>query len=108
DSATGRAGARRPGTGTAAGAQEENDAAPRNVRFAAPASGDRLQQVGRGVLGADLVPGLDDLSLLVYEEGRPEDAHVLAAVHGLLGPDVVRLGDRVVLVGEQREAERVL
>src|SRR3954454_14091136 len=78
------------------------------VIVSSPMSGHRLQEVRRGVLRRDLVPGLRDLSLLVDEERGAQDAHVLAAVHRLLGPHVERLGHRVVLIREQREAERVL
>ena len=67
-----------------------------------------LLQLDRRVLRADLVPGLLDLALLVDEEGGADDAHVLAAVVDLLAPHAVLLGDGVIGVGEQGEAERVL
>ena len=69
---------------------------------------DRRQQVLRRVGRADLVPGLGHLALLVDQERRPLDAHVLAAVHALLLPHPERLGDGVVGIGEQREPESVL
>ena len=47
-----------------------------------------------------------DLAVLVDQERRAHDAHVLLAVHALLAPHAVRLGDGVVLVGQQREPER--
>src|SRR6266851_7809632 len=66
------------------------------------------QEVRRGVLGRDLVPGLGDLGLGVYQEGRADDPHVLPAVHAALPPYSVGLGHCVVLVGEQGEPEAVL
>ena len=48
-----------------------------------------------------------DLALGVDDEGGAQHAHVLLAVHRLLAPGAVLLGDRVVGVGEQGEAEVV-
>src|SRR5438034_7971810 len=68
----------------------------------------RRDKASRGVLRGDAVPRLGDPALLVDEERRALDAHVLAAVHRLLRPHAVGLGHRVILVGQQREAEAVL
>src|SRR5262249_50983539 len=61
-----------------------------------------------GVLGAHLREHAEELALLVDDERGADDAHVLLAVERLLTPRVPRLRDRVVLVSEEREAERVL
>ena len=53
-----------------------------------------------------LLDHVRDLALGVDDEGRALDAHVLLAVHGLLDPGAVEVGDRVVGVGEQGEVER--
>src|SRR5205807_4484087 len=66
-------------------------------------SAEGSEQLGGRVLGADLVPGLFDLALLVDQEGRPDDAHVRAAVVLLLAPYAICLGHGVVFVCEQRE-----
>src|SRR3546814_21114361 len=69
---------------------------------------ERLQELLRRVLRADLGPGLDDLAVLVDQERRADDAQVLPAVYRLLAPGAVLLGHGVVGVGEEGEAERVL
>ena len=61
-----------------------------------------------GVLRAHLGEDAGELALLVDDERGADDAHVLLAVERLLAPRVPRLRDRVIGVGEQREAERVL
>jgi len=66
------------------------------------------EQLLRGVLRADLVPDLGEGAVGADEEGRADDPQVLLAVHGLLPPDAVGVGDAVVGVGEQGEAEPVL
>jgi hypothetical protein len=43
--------------------------------------------------------------LIVSQEGRPLDAHVLLAVHRLLDPGAIALGDGVVGVGEHLSVE---
>src|SRR5438309_11240372 len=68
----------------------------------------RRHEAGRRVLRGDAVPRLGDPALLVDEERRALDAHVLAAVHRLLAPHAVGVGHGVVLVGQQREPEAVL
>ena len=69
---------------------------------------ERRLGLGDGVLRAHLVEDARELALLVDDEGGADDAHELLAVERLLAPHAPRLGDRVVLVGEQREAEPVL
>src|SRR3546814_15490729 len=66
-----------------------------------------LEQVGGCVLRADLGPGLLDLALLVHEERRADDAHVLLAVHRLLAPRAVGLRHGVVLIRQRSEERRV-
>src|SRR5690242_18346005 len=46
-----------------------------------------------------LVPDLGHRARLVDQEGRPLDAHVLAAIEALLDPGAVLLADLAVLVG---------
>ena len=55
--------------------------------------------------GRDLWEDLGDLAVGADDEGRPLHAHVLLAVHRLLDPGAVLLGDGVVGVGEQGEVE---
>ena len=55
-----------------------------------------------------LLDHVRDLALGIDDEGRALDAHVLLAVHGLLDPGAVEVGNRVVGVGEQGEVEPVL
>src|SRR5947209_4569872 len=45
------------------------------------------------------------LAVFSDDEGRAGDAHVLLAIHALLLPDAVALGDGMVGVGEQREVQ---
>src|SRR3954454_22734600 len=59
-------------------------------------------------LGRDLRKHLRDLALGVDQEGRAADAEVGLAVHLLLAPDAIEVGDLVVLVGEEGEVEAVL
>src|SRR5205085_8133032 len=96
--------------GTVPTRRSATPAAPRRCRARRPRSSalQRCQQVVDGALRAHLVPGLGDLALLVDQERRTDDAEVLLAVHALLAPHAVRIGDRVVLIREQREAEPVL
>src|SRR4029079_7899741 len=53
-------------------------------------------------------PDLGDLPLLVDQERRTRDAHVLATVVRLLAPHAPRLGDLAVLVGDEWEVEALL
>src|SRR5688572_19667646 len=69
---------------------------------------ERRQHLGRVPLRLDLLEHVRDAPRRVDDERGAEDAVVLAAVHRLLAPDAVGLGDRVVLVGEQRERQREL
>src|SRR5688572_15297017 len=55
-------------------------------RSATRLAAEGLEQVGWGVLRADLRPRLLDLALLVDQERGPDDALVLLAVHRLLAP----------------------
>src|SRR5712675_1090292 len=54
-------------------------------------------------LGLHLVEDLRDLSIFSDEKGRALDAHVLLAVHALLFPNAVFLGNLMIDVGQQRE-----
>src|SRR5260370_41707812 len=56
----------------------------------------------------DLVPDVAHNAVLVDQEGRAVDAHVLAAVQALLDPGAVLLTDLAILVGHQRKVEFVL
>ena len=58
--------------------------------------------------GLILYQACSSLPVGADEERRAHDAHVHLAVHLLLLPHAVRLGDGVVDVGQQREAEAVL
>src|SRR5436309_8585948 len=49
-----------------------------------------------------------DPSVLVDEEGRPDDAPVAPAIAGLLSPGAPGVGDRVVRVREQGEPQAIL
>ena len=69
--------------------------------------GERLEHDLVVRLRRDLREDLGDLALGVDQEGRPLHAHVLLAVHRLLDPGAVGLGDGVVGVGEQGEVEVV-
>ena len=42
----------------------------------------------------DRISAADDAAFGVNKAGRPDDAHVLLSIHGLLLPDAVRLADR--------------
>ena len=53
----------------------------------------------------DLAQHLGDLALGVDHERRSLVAEVFAAIHRLLDPHAIRLGDGVILIGEQREVE---
>src|SRR6187399_3775665 len=103
-----RPAADRPGTTSTSSSTNRNGGRCGRTSTGAGRSGNGLEQVGRGVLRADLRPGLLDLPLLVHEERGADDPQVLLAVHRLLTPGAVRLGDGVVLVGEQWEPEPVL
>src|SRR3954453_4576986 len=59
-------------------------------------------------LRRDLRKDLRDPALGVDQEGGTGDAHVGLAVHLLLTPDAVEVGDLVVLVGQGGEVEPVL
>src|SRR5690606_12574699 len=63
-------------------------------------SGDR-EHLLRVLARSDLREDLRDPAFLVDHEGRPLVAPVLPAVHRLLLPDPVRLGDLVVGIGEE-------
>src|SRR5581483_4498480 len=65
---------------------------------------DRIGVAGHRHLGVDLPHD----TVAVDQEGRPFDAHVLAAVHRLLLPYAVQLADLRALVSEQREVQLVL
>src|SRR5262245_29338298 len=54
-----------------------------------------------------LAPHLGHRAGLVDQEGRPVDAHVLAAIEALLDPGAVLLADLAILVGHQREVQPV-
>src|ERR1700716_2728236 len=56
-----------------------------------------LQDVGGVPVGLDLRPGVRDPSLVVDEEARADDPHVLPAVVLLERPCPVRLGHLVAL-----------
>ena len=56
-------------------------------------------------LGLDLGPDPRDPTVRIDQERRPRRAHVGLAVVLLLDPRPVGLGDRVALVGEQRERQ---
>src|SRR5687768_12062683 len=97
-----------PGTTSTSSSTNRNGGRCGRTSAGAGRSAKRAEEVGRGVLGADLRPRLLDLPLLVHQERGADDPLVLLAVHRLLAPGAVRLGDRVVLVGEEREPEAVL
>ena len=67
------------------------------VRSGATYSASAFEQLGRRVLRADLRPRLADPALLVDQEGRADDPHVLACRTCLLAPRPVGLGHGVVL-----------
>src|SRR5713101_2259856 len=71
-------------------------------------AGQRFRHLRDGVLGAHLVEGGRDLSLLVDHECGADDSHVLLAVVHLLAPHTPLLRDCVLLVREQWEAQLVL
>src|SRR5579862_3295442 len=54
-----------------------------------------------------LVPDVLDLAFLVDEESGALDAHVFAAIHALLDPDAVFLGDLAFLVRGESEGQLV-
>src|SRR4029077_18420559 len=68
----------------------------------------RLQHLVHMTRHLDLVPDVADDAFLVDQEGRPLDAHVFAAVHALLDPRTIGLGDLSLLVGGEDEGELVL
>src|SRR5262249_41363876 len=74
----------------------------------AVAHADPLEHGRRVALRAHAVERLHDRPVRPDHERAALDAHVLAAVHGLLDPDPVRLGNGVVRVRQQHEAEPVL
>ena len=67
---------------------------------------------GQHVVGVrrrlDVPHDLRDVPVGADHERRSDDAHVRATVTRLLGPDPVRLGGRVVGIGEQRERKLVV
>src|SRR5258706_10840481 len=69
---------------------------------------ERRDHLGRMALRLDLWPRPRDAAVRVDEECRPGDAHVRPAVVLLLDPRAVRLGDRVVRVGEEEERQAEL
>ena len=64
---------------------------------------ERRQDLGGVAVGLDLRPDPGDPAVGIDEEGRAGDRPVLLAVVLLLDPRAVRLGDLVVLVGEEGE-----
>jgi hypothetical protein len=52
--------------------------------------------------------GIHDATVLVDDEVAAKDAHVLTAVHRLLAPGVIGLGNLVVRVDEEREWQAVV
>src|SRR5436190_1722749 len=69
---------------------------------------ERRDHLGGMALRLDLRPGSRDAAVRVDQERRPGDAHVGPAVVLLLDPRAVRLGDRVVRVGEEEERQSEL
>ena len=67
--------------------------------------GERLYDEHDALFRGDLQPSVQDPALFVDHEVAPDDAHVLLAVHRLLLPDAVPLGDGVVGVGQEREGQ---
>ena len=67
--------------------------------------GQGVSQVGGGVLGADLVPGVLNQPAFIYQEGRADDAQIRVAVHLLLPPHPEGLGHLVVGIRQQRIPE---
>lgn len=55
-----------------------------------------------------LPPDPRDAAFGVDQERRALDAHELAAIHALLGPDAVGLRQGLALIGEKRQIELVL
>ncbi len=73
-----------------------------------PPGGERRERARCGRIGLDVVLREHDRAVLVDHERAADDAHRRLAVVLLLAPGAVGLGHRVILVGEQPEAERVL
>src|ERR1041385_8714430 len=81
---------------------------PRGQRRRSPEGLDRLDDLVGVSLHADLGPVLHDLAVLADEDGGPDDALHLLAVHDLVAPGAIGLEDAAVGVAEQGKSEAVL
>ena len=71
-------------------------------------SGERLHGLGHSLLGAYLIPRLHDEPLLVDEKGRAHNTEGFFSIHVLFLPHAVPIGNLMVPVRQEREAEAVL
>jgi len=66
---------------------------------------DGLRDLFRVAFGFDAAKDLRDAAVGVDDEGRSQDTHVFAPEHHLLTPHTVRVGDRMIRIGDEREGQ---
>jgi hypothetical protein len=67
-----------------------------------------LHEFRNRIFGADLIPGILDVSIFINEKRRTNDAHIGFTVHLFLTPNAKSLCNFMIRIGKQRKTKVVL
>ena len=66
-----------------------------------------LHHFRHGVFGADLIPGVFDITAAPYHKCRPDNSHICLAVHLFFSPRSIGICNRVIGIGEQWKSQSI-